>query len=125
MRVKDSLTNAAVIGCGGCGGCGTTQGYSLSPVLFNICAESMPRAALSDVNECIRVGGHLIKTMRYADDQATIAGSAEGLQQMVDKMQKTAAEYGMKINIKKTKVMKISKLRDLARSLRSCLTVNS
>ena len=28
---------------------------------------------------------------------------------MMDKMQETATEYGMKINIKKTKVMKISK----------------
>ena len=44
-----------------------------------------------------------------ADDQATAASSAEGLQRMMDKMQETATEYGMKINIKKTKVMKISK----------------
>ena len=28
---------------------------------------------------------------------------------MMDKMQETAGEYGMKINVKKTKVMKISK----------------
>ena len=35
--------------------------------------------------------------------------SNEGLQHMMDKMQETALEYGMKINIKKTKVMKISK----------------
>ena len=44
-----------------------------------------------------------------ADDQATAASSAEGLQRMMDKMQETATEYGMKINIKKIKVMKISK----------------
>ena len=55
------------------------------------------------------MGGRLIKTVRYANDQATVASSAEGLQRMMDKMQETATEYGMKINIKKTKVVKISK----------------
>ena len=39
----------------------------------------------------------------------TLARSAEGLQQMMDKIQETAVVYGLKINIKKTKVMKISK----------------
>ena len=29
---------------------------------------------------------------------------------MMDKMQETTEEYGMKINVKKTKVMKISKM---------------
>ena len=47
--------------------------------------------------------------VRHADDQATLASSAEGLQHIMDKIQETAVEYGMNINIKKTKVMKISK----------------
>ena len=78
--MKDSLTNTALIGRG------TRQGCSLSPVLFNIYAEAMLTDALSDVNEGVRVGGHLIKTIRYADDQATFANSAEGLQHLMDKM---------------------------------------
>ena len=47
--------------------------------------------------------------MRFADDQATLASSVKGLQLMMNKMQQTAGEYGMKINVKETKVMKISK----------------
>ena len=35
---------------------------------FNKYAEAMLRDALSGVNEGIRVRGHLIKTMRFADD---------------------------------------------------------
>ena len=66
----------------------------------------MLRDTLSSVNEGIRVGGHLIlfciKTVHFADDQATLAGSFKGLQLMMDKMQNTAGEYGMKINVKKT-----------------------
>ena len=50
-----------------------------------------------------------MKTVQYADDQAMLTSSAEGLQGMMDKVQETATEYGMKINIKKTKVLKISK----------------
>ena len=69
----------------------------------------MLRDALSGVNEGIRVGGHLIKRVRFADDQATLASSVKGLQLMTSKMQKSAGEYDMKINVKKTKVKKICK----------------
>ena len=69
----------------------------------------MLRDALSGVNEGIRVGGHLIKTVRFADDQATLASTVKGLQLMMGKMQESVGEYDMKINVKKTKVKKISK----------------
>ena len=48
--------------------------------------------ALSGVNKSIRVGGHLIKTMRFADDQATLASSVKGQQLMMNKMQAGAAD---------------------------------
>ena len=52
----------------------------------------MLRDALSGVNEGIRVGGHLIKTVRFADDQATLASSVKGQQLMMNKMQEGAAD---------------------------------
>ena len=72
----------------------------------------MLRDALSGVNKSIRVGGHLIKTVRFADDQATLANSVKGLQLMMGKMQESVGEYDMKINVKKTKVKKICKRPD-------------
>ena len=90
-------------------GRGTRQVSSLSPILVNIYSEAMLRDALSSVNEGIRVGGHLIKTVRFADDQATLASSVKGLQLMMGKMQENSGEYDMKINVKTTKVKKISK----------------
>ena len=64
----------------------------------------MLRDALSGVNEGIRVGGLLIKTVRFADDQATLATSVKGQQLMMDKnlMQETAGEYRKMISVKKT-----------------------
>ena len=93
-------------------GRGTRQVSSLSPILVNIYSEAMLRDALSGVNEGIRVGGHLIKTVRFADDQATLASSVKGLQLMMGKMQESVGEYDMKINVKKTKVKKICKRPD-------------
>ena len=96
VRLKDGLSEPAVIGCG------TRQGCSLSPILFDIHYEATLRDALRGVKEGIRVGGHLIKTVRFADDQATLATSVKGLQIMMDKMQETVGEYRKMINVKKT-----------------------
>ena len=62
----------------------------------------MLRDALSGVNEGIRVGGLLIKTVRFVDDQPTLATSVKGQQLMMDKMQETAGEYRKMISVKKT-----------------------
>ena len=98
-------------------GRGTRQVSSLSPILVNIYFEAMLRDALSGVNEGIRVGGYLIKTLRFADDQATLANSVKGLQLMMGKMQENAREYDMKINVKS--------VRGLVRNSRSFLKVNN
>jgi len=54
------------------------------------------------------VGGKLIKALRFADDQAMVTGKEDDLQRMMNRLNKTTTEYGMKINTKKTKVMKIA-----------------
>ena len=51
----------------------------------------------------------MVKALRFADDQAMLAGSQEGLQMMMDRLNRISLNYDMKINIKKTKVMRISK----------------
>ena len=47
--------------------------------------------------------------VRFADDQGMIAGSQNGLQTIMDRLNDTALTYGMRINIKKTKVMRVSR----------------
>src|SRR5438132_5469131 len=89
------------------------QGCSLSPLLFNIYAEAMMVEAMEGIEEGIKVGGKLIKDGRFADDQGMIAKSEAGLQKIMDGLNSTSLEYGMKINIKKTKVMKVSKVGEV------------
>lgn len=65
--------------------------------------------AMEGIEEGIKIGGKLLKDVRFADDQAMVASSEEGLQKIMDGLNRTAKEYEMKINIKKTKVMRVSK----------------
>src|SRR6478672_9272728 len=83
----------------------------LSPLLFSIYAEMMMKEALENVEERIRVGGELIKDVKYADDQGMVANTEAGLQSLMESLNTTAKHYDMKINIKKTKAMVVSRNR--------------
>jgi hypothetical protein len=64
---------------------------------------------MEGLQEGITVGGNRITEIRFADDQAIIADSEEGLRRIMNELDTTAEKYNMKINLKKTKVMQISK----------------
>src|SRR6476619_7607413 len=51
------------------------QGCLLSPLLFSIYAEMMMKEALENVEEGIRVGGELIKDVKYIHDQGMVANT--------------------------------------------------
>jgi len=59
----------------------------------------------------ISVGGHIVglSALWYADDKAVVASSQKELQNLMDRLNTVTKKYGMKINVKKTKVMCISR----------------
>ena len=59
--------------------------------------------------EGIKVGGRWITARWLADDQPMVAKSQKGLQAMMDKLDTTSRKHIMRINIKETKVLRISK----------------
>ena len=69
----------------------------------------MMKEALHLLEEEVKVGGVLIKAVRFADDQAIVAGTEKGLQSFMEKTNRVVKSYGMKINSQKTKTMKFGR----------------
>ena len=54
------------------------------------------------------MGGVRIPAVRFADDQAMVSHTVRGLQIIMDALQNTSEKYNMRINTKKTKVIRIT-----------------
>ena len=93
-------------------GKGVHQGCILSsPCLFNLYAEYiMQNARLGESQEEIKIAGRNINNLRYADDTSLMAESKEELRSLLMKVKE---ESGLKLNIKKTKIMASSPIISL------------
>jgi hypothetical protein len=56
-----------------------------------------------------KIGGQVIRTVKYADDLVLLARDENVLQGMVDRLIEIGRCYGMEMNVEKTKVMGISR----------------
>ena len=112
VRIEEEMSEGREIGRG------VRQGCHLSLTIFNI--------NLKDLMNCfpnkggVNIGGRRIKCIRFADDMALLAEDERMLKNMLMELNERCEDYGMKINISKTKVMVIAK-----KSQRYGLKVNS
>ena len=93
---------------------GVRQGCVLSPTLFNLYTETIFRY-ISNMKG-VTVGGRNINNLRYADDTVLLAENEADLQNLLNVVREKSTEYGLNMNVKKTKVMVISKKDTIPRA---------
>ena len=87
-------------------GKGVYQSCILPPYLFNLYAEYIMRnAGLDEVQAGIKIVGKNISNLRYADDTTLMAESEEGLKSLLMKVKEESEKVGLKLDIRKTKIM--------------------
>ena len=68
----------------------------MSSVLFNLYSECLAKGALDGLED-FNIGGHIIQTVKYADDLVLMAKEETVLQGKIDKL----IETGMEMNVEK------------------------
>ena len=82
------------------------QGCLLSPCLFNIYTEHIMRnAGLDKLQARIKIGGRKINNLRHTDDTILMAERKEELKSLLIRLKEERERAGLKLNIKKTKIM--------------------
>ena len=64
----------------------------------------MRNAGLDEAQAGIKIAGRNINNLRYADD-TTLMAEIEELKSLLMKMKEESEKFGLKLNIKKTKIM--------------------
>uniref|UniRef100_A0A670KKY7 ribonuclease H n=1 Tax=Podarcis muralis TaxID=64176 RepID=A0A670KKY7_PODMU len=87
-------------------GKGVQEGCILSPCLFNLYAEFiMRKAGLDESQTGTKIARRNINNLQYADDTTLMAESEEELKNLLMRVNEESAKYGLKLNIKKMKIM--------------------
>lgn len=95
---------------------GVRQGCSLSSLLFNIYIEQAMTEIKERFETGVKIHGERISMIRFADDITILSESEDGLQEVLNGMDNLmSTEYGLRVNRRKTKVMRSSRNEDSER----------
>lgn len=104
IKIKDLITDSYNIKIG------VKQGDNLSPNLFNIFMNDLPKylnVSTSDID--VALNGRPVNCLMYADDIILLSKSPEGLQKKIDILNDYCNDWCLTINTKKTKVLIFNK----------------
>ena len=89
-------------------GVGVQQGDVLSPDLFNIFMNDLPKYLHSSPDP-VYLKNTYLHCLMYADDVVILSESALGLQEKLKKLEACCADWYLNVNIDKTKIMIFNK----------------
>jgi hypothetical protein len=87
---------------------GIRQGDNLSPNLFKIILNDLPKRLAESDTKPVNINQCDITCLMYADDLVLLSETAEGLQSSIDKTVSYCLDFGLEVNISKTKAMLIN-----------------
>ena len=87
-------------------GKGMRQGCPLIPTLFNVVFADLERKMSRCHVAGLKIGRGKVWTITYVDDGALVAGSQEGLQEIVEWFERYVEKKGLRISTEKSKVMR-------------------
>ena len=103
MRIDGELSESFEVGAS------VRQGCCLSSLLFNIFMDKIIRRA--DVQGNVEVGEVIYNMLAFADDLVLLMDDVNHLQEGINRLNVACEDFGMKINVSKTKVMHVGKNR--------------
>ena len=102
VKVGDTLTNSFISRLG------VRQGDVLSPNLFKLFINDLPNYFL-DTPDPILLNDTRVDCLLYADDVVLMSSSHEGMQKKLDMLANFCSDWGIEVNIAKTKIMIFNK----------------
>ena len=87
------------------------QGCTLSPWLFNVFVDKVTREARGGFVREVKLSTGEVGVLPYADDMVLMAESEEGLQSNLQVVSEAMVRWDLKVNWRKTKVMKVARER--------------
>ena len=88
---------------------GVRQGCPISPPMFNLYTEKIMRDSADRCDIGLTVSGKRVNNLRYADDTVLLAETEQDLERLLHEVNRSGEEFGLKLNVGKTKAMVISK----------------